>query len=374
MTEIDWDFSGDHCASSFSKVHWHPCRFVAQIPATLIGLLTDPGDTVLDPFCGSGTAIVEAQRLGRIATGIDINPVAGLVAKSKLHPVDGMTVAAAASRWKRHTLKKIRLATLDASEAMSAIPQGVQQNKWYSESTLRDLAVLWDAVRASRGEYADIWRAAFSAILLGACNEDRHWGYVCDNTQPKAVRRIDAVDLYMQAVDAYVAAYIDRDEFLGKGVEFPLPQADVIQDDAADAMEKLCSNSIDLVITSPPYFGVCDYIKAQRLSLEWFDMDIEEFRLREIGARSKRHRKSAVSDYLFEMVRVFREVYRLLRGDGYLALIIGESSHRQSVVDELTSVICDIGFEVLVEKERQVPVQRRQHPSLREESVIIARK
>src|SRR5688572_125646 len=71
---VDWDFAGEYSESLFSSIHWHPSRFASQIPATLIGLLSLPGESVLDPFVGSGTTLVEAQRLNRPSIGVDLNP------------------------------------------------------------------------------------------------------------------------------------------------------------------------------------------------------------------------------------------------------------------------------------------------------------
>jgi DNA modification methylase len=51
----------------------HGGRFIPQVPKRFITLFTHPGETVLDPFCGSGTTNVEAKRLGRNSVGIDVN-------------------------------------------------------------------------------------------------------------------------------------------------------------------------------------------------------------------------------------------------------------------------------------------------------------
>ncbi|MEM0157973.1 MAG: DNA methyltransferase [Thermoplasmataceae archaeon] len=53
---------------------WYWGNFVPQIPFQLISRYTKPGDWVIDPFCGSGTTLIEAARLGRNSVGIDINP------------------------------------------------------------------------------------------------------------------------------------------------------------------------------------------------------------------------------------------------------------------------------------------------------------
>ncbi len=53
---------------------WYWGNFVPQIPFQLISRYTSPGDWVLDPFCGSGTTLLEARKLGRNSLGIELNP------------------------------------------------------------------------------------------------------------------------------------------------------------------------------------------------------------------------------------------------------------------------------------------------------------
>src|SRR5258707_49388 len=83
LREVDWDFATSASQSSFSSLHWHPCRFPSQVPAIVIDTLTMPGDTVFDPFVGSGTTAVEAQRLSRKCLAVELNPVAVMLTKSK---------------------------------------------------------------------------------------------------------------------------------------------------------------------------------------------------------------------------------------------------------------------------------------------------
>jgi site-specific DNA-methyltransferase (adenine-specific) len=59
----------------------YPGTFPPELPRRLIKLLSWPGDTVLDPFCGSGTTIRVAQTLGRSAYGFDANPRAVSLAR-----------------------------------------------------------------------------------------------------------------------------------------------------------------------------------------------------------------------------------------------------------------------------------------------------
>src|SRR4051794_20443194 len=93
LRKVDWDFSGSYSDSPFSAIHWYPGRFASQIPATLVGLLAQRGELVLDPFVGSGTTLVEAQRLGCCSIGIDINPVSCRIARAKTLSLPSAAVA-----------------------------------------------------------------------------------------------------------------------------------------------------------------------------------------------------------------------------------------------------------------------------------------
>lgn len=57
------------------SVKLHPATFPVALPQTLMGYLTAPGETVLDPFCGAGTTILAAEKMKRVAFGVEIGPV-----------------------------------------------------------------------------------------------------------------------------------------------------------------------------------------------------------------------------------------------------------------------------------------------------------
>lgn len=81
---LDWSFKSHHPGVYTHSLHRYPAKFVPQIERKLILAFSDPGDVVCDPFCGSGTTLVEAILLGRDAVGIDLNPMAVLNAKTKI--------------------------------------------------------------------------------------------------------------------------------------------------------------------------------------------------------------------------------------------------------------------------------------------------
>ena len=214
---------------------------------------------------------------------------------------------------------------------------------------------------------------AFSAILLAVCRETRHWGYVCDNTEPNGGNDTDVLETFADLLKRFGQAYSERDEEIVARLDrFVMPpKTAVICKDALTGILALPSSSVDLVITSPPYFGVSDYTKAQRLSMEWFGIDIESIRLREIGARSKRHRATAPDDYVSELKAVFSALHTRLRRGGSFVMIVGESAARGSVMESLLRAVRQSGFFLHLDVNRTVSSQRNQTPSIRGEHLLV---
>jgi len=87
----DWDFADLGIRQTQDSTHFFhhwTAKFIPQIPRRVIERYSEPGDTVLDPFMGCGTTLVEAARLGRHAWGTDVNPLAVHIARAKTAPVD----------------------------------------------------------------------------------------------------------------------------------------------------------------------------------------------------------------------------------------------------------------------------------------------
>jgi site-specific DNA-methyltransferase (cytosine-N4-specific) len=83
LRELDWSFNGAKTSYLTHGLHPYPAKFIPQIPNALIQELSSVGDTVADIFCGSGTTLLEALQLKRNAIGIDANPLAALISRSK---------------------------------------------------------------------------------------------------------------------------------------------------------------------------------------------------------------------------------------------------------------------------------------------------
>ena len=95
LKNIDWNFL-NVTQDALSNIHPYPARFIPDIPRALISVLgCEENCVVLDPFCGSGTTLIEAQRAGYEAVGVDLNPIACLISRVKTNrlPQEFLTIS-----------------------------------------------------------------------------------------------------------------------------------------------------------------------------------------------------------------------------------------------------------------------------------------
>src|SRR5262249_27737983 len=134
LRRTDWDFASHNGSDGFSGYHWYPARFVPQLAGTLVNYFSEPGDTVLDPFCGSGTTLVEAYKFGRLSVGIDINPIAALMTRAKVVPFEERSFSqysAQIMRDARTTLADLKGSLLSRGKRECAVPNYAENKNWY---------------------------------------------------------------------------------------------------------------------------------------------------------------------------------------------------------------------------------------------------
>jgi site-specific DNA-methyltransferase (cytosine-N4-specific) len=159
---IDWSFPQAGPERGLHAIHPYPAKFIPQIPRELIRIL-HPGDgsAVFDPFCGSGTTLVEAAAAGHPALGVDLNPVATLIARVKTRPPATALAPIAASIVAR------------ARHAKPSVPPIPRVDHWFAPDVQRALAALVEAIGLV-GDVAvsEALRACLSSIVVRVSNQD----------------------------------------------------------------------------------------------------------------------------------------------------------------------------------------------------------
>lgn len=370
LDDIDWSFP-NLSNSGIHSFHWYPATYISAIPGTIIPYLTKADDVVLDPFCGSGTTGLEAVRLGRKFIGIDTNPVALLISEAKLKFPGPRALKSAIER-----------VVFDAQSVLSkentTHPRREELLNWYHSETVEELTRLLHAVLKLEDRLIRrVLLAIFSSILKNCSSQGKHWGWVCDNVRPKAneITYKNAILTFWNASLSFVAesgqAY---DAVLVHSLETTREKirkrSKLLHGSCVEQIAQMKEGSVDAIVTSPPYYGVADYVKSQRLSFLWFDndelardmlgfRDFERLRATEAGARSNRHRMNSHDQYLMFMSDFFYQCRRVLKVDGFMSLVIGESPSRKGTIEDLIEIAKEAGFVLHSRRGREIKSNRR---------------
>lgn len=386
LDKIDWSFSS-LSNSGIHSVHWYPATYISAIPGVLIPSLSDEGSTILDPFCGSGTTGIEALRLGNKFIGIDTNPIALLITESKLYYPEPKALQTLTHKLVREAQELLSL------KKTKKHPQHSELKGWYHPATLAELSVLLTQIVAIPNvSTRKCILAIFSSILKNTSSQGKHWGWVCDNVKPKPdeITYKNAFTNFLRASEEYISAskasYRSLKEISSNEVRRDSRRRyKLLQGDCVRNMQTIKENSIDLIITSPPYYGVADYIKSQRLSYLWFDIDklskdklgfkdFEMLRTLEKGARSNRHRKNSRALYLEFILDFFKAASRVLKKDAYISMVVGESRAREETTEALIDCAFSSGFDLELRKERDIKLTRRRlMAKVKGEEVLVFR-
>jgi hypothetical protein len=169
LDQLDWDFPrAGTVRGSVQSIHWFPGNFIAQIPATLIQILSRPGDLIFDPFAGSATTAVEAAKLGRAAIVSDRLSVSGLIGKAKIVLMNGALDPKSLNEVKAALTFEQQCRSVEVGRNGEGSDQILTQ--WYSPDTLSQLRYLWRLVESLPLDTRRVLTAVFSDELV--CSSD----------------------------------------------------------------------------------------------------------------------------------------------------------------------------------------------------------
>ena len=324
--------------------HSYPARLHPDTARRLIDGFSQPGELVLDSFCGSGTVLVEARLAGRRAVGIDVNPLAVELAWLKANGpgadwakqlVEGAHFAAEHADDRRRTKAG---ATHRYDEADVAL---FQPHVLLELDGIRDGIDQIDAPALHRALML-VMSASLTKVSKTSSDTNKH-------EAPKRVATGFAINFFVKKAE-------DLARRLNAAARL-LPEkattARLIHGDARD-LHEVKPGSVDLVVSSPPYPGVYDYIVHHRDRLRWLRLESERFEDYEIGAR--RHARSvsgsdALARFRSEFGAAMSELGRVLSPRGRAVLIIADSvlGGRAVRADELVESLAEkAGLELAV--------------------------
>lgn len=288
-------------------LHPYKGKFYPQLAKGLMNLCKlGPADKVFDPFCGSGTTLLEGYLNGFQTYGCDMNPLAAKIARAKTGILDvnpdvvREAVGALANQIEEIPRKFPPNAENLAADCMDEI------YKWFPEPVVMKIDWLLGAIRSvSEGVIRDFLEVVLSSIIRNVSQQDPN-----DLRIRRRKDAIDDADVFQLYLDALDTQYGRIEKFWSARGFSPnrLWASRVVEGDSRKAQIikglGLKANSVDLVLTSPPYATALPYIDTDRLSLlVLFGMDASARRpiehglvgSREIVTRERRSMEDVIA-------------------------------------------------------------------------------
>lgn len=269
-------------------VHWiypYKGRFHAQMIRALMNIIgIKKGETVLDPFVGSGTTALEAQLLGINSIGIDISPLCVLQAR-------------------------VRTQSIDIIDKVIEIKNVIGNNPEE------------DFVRRIISEIRDERARNFVEIVFLKSISD------------KVRRKKKFQEAFEKNFEEMIISFSDYIDVKNQ-LNLELGTSDIRLGDAREL--PIASESVDGIITSPPYSVALDYVQNDAHALSWMGVNMPELKQKMIGIRGKG--RSKINLYFEDILLSVKEMYRVLKPRKYAVVVVGNAKFEKKEIDNIGAV------------------------------------
>ena len=315
-------------------------KFHPQLIKAIINIIRlKKGETVLDPMAGSGTVCIEAAINGINSIGVDISPFCSLMTRAKTQAL-------------MVDIDELKAVLNDNMAEMAAVKEKEYQGNLFEVKP-----------EAKKSSPKTEQHAKYREITL-LCYLDAV-GY--------AARRVNKTgkQLFPVIVQRYVAA-TEQFQIVREELGLKLGDVDVRTGDARKL--DLPDNSVDGIITSPPYSFAIDYAENDRPQLEYLGFNTEELKTRMIGLVGGKSVPARVKEYFKDMRTVFGEMSRVLKPKCCCVVVIGSNEIQTGGIRhevEFAKFGEEVGFKLFWKMTR--PIEGI-HNSMRDEYVMFFEK
>lgn len=342
------------------------------------------GAVVLDPMAGSGTVLRHATFLGHRAIGVDMDPLAVLMARVWTTPVnlDEVLAGAALLVERVHGLGEVSLPWMDEDTETKKFVE-----YWFGEpqrGLLRRFAFALDEMSKVDPHVADVCRIALSRIII---TKDRGASLARDVSHSRPHKSWEETDF-----DVVRGFELSVNRVVSLLARHPPEGNSSVAVGDARRLTSVGDHSVDVVLTSPPYLNAIDYMRGHRMSLVWFGHRVSELRTirsASIGAERApdelrdddplvlvrramcpdgsltRARTRMVERYAHDLLEMTAQIARVMKPDGKAILVVGNSCLKGTFVQNSEGVSAAAqmnGLRLVTETVRYLPQRHRYLP------------
>lgn len=336
---LSFDFSNEDTTYLTHSLHPYPAKFPPQLPNAILSKYGKAGQIVLDPFCGSGTTLVESRLLGFNSIGIDVNGLSVLLSKVKSTPFKVNDIFQAEKFIDRITIEGLQWNKLRPKIQVKNI-EGLEH--WFQYNVAEELTFLVNSINEIENEKVkNFFQIVFSSIIVKVSNQESDTRFVAKN---KSIKNNYTIQLFLTRSMEYLQRMIVFSEKVNNDCFVKIYNAD------SRKLDMLKECSIDIVITSPPYANTYDYYLYHKFRKRWLDIDVKFAQYNEIGSRREYSSlKKPAEQWTLDLTKCLSEIYRVLKQNRLSFIVIGDSVIKKQLIkiDEVVSNISQqIGFKV----------------------------
>jgi hypothetical protein len=354
------------------RLHPYLGKFIPQLVEIFLRKYFKPRQTVLDPFCGSGTTLVQANELEINSVGYDISAFNVLLSRAKTQKYDVRNVRSevldALDKLRQLTRERKQLGLWEERAAELNIPETDNEylQKWYAPKALSELLTYRYLIQNEGYVYSDLLkiiltRSARSARLTTHYDLDfpkrpqiePYWCYKHSRTCYPTKEAFKFINRYsldtLRRIEEYAALRTDAS----------------VEVHHADSR---CSKfpPVDGIITSPPYVGLIDYHDQHVYAYHL--LGLKDRRGEEIGPAANGSSYGAKKQYQLDIAEVFRRAVGAMGRGGWLVVVIHDSANLYTEIASLC------GVEVVAVLDRHVNRRTGRRASEFYESIFIWQK
>jgi DNA modification methylase len=298
-----------------------------ELASWAIEHVSQPGDTIYDPFCGSGTVLLEGAIRGREVIGSDLNPYACLISKSK---IDALRIGADSSAYWQSKIEKYEEEVTREIKGIDLRKVPAWIREFYHPETLRNTLAWRNVLKRYNDNY-------LLSCLLAIAHHQRpgFLSYPASHTVPYLRTSKFPRDIFPELYEqrAVPPRLIKKSARSARNIA-PIKNKISAQVTCADAAHWSPLKKVDAIITSPPYMGQLHYARDNRLRLWLMGHDQWESLDKDVSPYA--------NVFVERMIKTFENWSKILKPNGTLAVLVGDTSNSSRTrLDRLVAGIAE---------------------------------